>query len=290
MKIINNIKYILKFHLAPKAICSDMFRGFLGYDMDWKNPQDYNEKINWMKFNYDTSEWTRLADKIRVRDYVKERIGEEVLPEIYGIWKKAEEIDFDALPSKFVLKTNHGCGTVIPVPDKSKLDIKQACQQLNAWAKQKFGYYTVEPHYLKIKPLIYAEELLENDADFSSSLVDYKVFCLGGKPYCILVCSDRLLGKHTNLTFYDLNWNQILELPTGKHLGESKPIPKPDCLNQLLDCAEKLAAGHPQIRVDFYIVLGKIYFGEMTFTSQGGFMDYISREYSLKMGQLIPIP
>lgn len=288
-KLYADTKYWIRFKCNPQGLAGEIFRGILGYDINWTNPQDLNEKINWMKFNYDTSEWTRLADKYLVREYVKERVGEEILPQVYGVWEKASEIDFEKLPTKFVLKTNHGCGMVIPVMDKSLIDDEGIRKKLDTWVKEKFGYTTVEPHYLKIHPLIYAEEYLENNTEFSTSLVDYKVFCLSGKPYCIFVCIDREIGKHANLYFYNTKWETISSPVTERHLNGFS-IPKPECLSQLLSYASKLAEGHPQVRVDFYIIKNKIYFGEMTFTSQGGYMDYLPRELSYKMGQLVKLP
>lgn len=282
-------KYYLRFKFYPQGLASEMFRGILGYEMDWNCPQDLNEKINWMKFYYDTSVWTCLADKYMVREYVKERVGEKILPKVYGVWKQAKSINLDQLPQKFVFKTNHGCGTVMPVLNKDELDITSVRLILNKWVRKSFGYETVEPHYLRIKPLIYAEEYLENNVSFSSSLVDYKVFCFSGKPYCILVCTNRELGKHTNLSFYDCNWNPMNEILSGSHKGEFVSIPQPACLPELLKCASLLSEGHPQVRVDFYIVNEQIYFGEMTFTSQGGYMDYISRDYSIEMGKLVKL-
>lgn len=279
-------KFWIRFHFFRKGLISEEFRGLMGYDINWDNPQDLNEKINWMKLYGDTSEWPRLADKYLVREYVKERIGERYLTKLYGCWDNADDIDFSSLPEKFVLKTNHGCGTVIPIHDKKTIDKSSVCKQLDTWIKHRYGYLTVEPHYLKIQPVIYAEELIENDSTFSSSLVDYKVFCFSGKAYCILVCSDRIIGKHVNLSFYDCNWNIRPEMLDGRHKGETVIVQKPQCLQELIALAEKLAQGHPQVRVDFYISNNHIYFGEMTFTSQGGYMDYISRKYSIIMGDL----
>lgn len=283
-------KYFLRFKLHPQGLASEMFHGILGYEMNWENPRDINEKINWMKFNYDTSEWSRLADKLLVREYVKERIGEKVLPSIYGCWERAEDINFEKLPAKFVFKTNQGCGTVMPVNNKASLNIEETISILNKWVMMKFGYKTIEPHYLKIKPFIYAEEYLEDDTNFSNSLVDYKVFCLSGKPYCVLVCTNRIMGSHPDLSFYDCSWNYMSDILPNDHSGGNSNIPKPKCLDILLEYSRKLSKGHPQVRIDFYIVKGRIYFGEMTFTSQGGYMDYISREYSLKMGELVKLP
>jgi len=264
-----------------------MFRGLLGYEMDWKDPKDLNEKINWMKFNYDTSEWTRLADKLLVRDYVKERIGEHVLPKLYGVWEKGEYIDFEKLPSQFVLKTNHGAGTVLPVEDKTKLIVDETVGLLNSWLKLRFGYSTVEPHYLGIKPVIIAEEYLENKDVFSTSLVDYKVYCFSGKPFCILVCTDRLIRTESHFSYYDCEWNPINDALKPNLRKYSVNVPKPQCLHKLLEYASILSNGHPQVRVDFYIVENHIYFGEMTFTNEGGYDSDITRDFSFKMGELV---
>lgn len=289
-RLYGDIKFWIRFHFFRKGLISEEFKGLLGYDMDWNNPEDINQKINWMKIYYDTSEWSILADKLAVRDYVIERIGEEHLPRVYGVWNNPEEIDFEKLPQKFVLKTNHGAGTVILVNDKDTVDRKEIISKLKKWCNLRFGYKTIEPHYLRIKPLVYAEEFLANDKDFSSSIVDYKVFCLNGIPYCILICKDREIGKHTKLSFYDCDWNPIPDMLAGSHSGEFSSIPQPKCLHEMLNLSNKLAFGHPQVRLDFYIVGDKVLLGEMTFTSQGGYMDYIAKDYCKKMGSLIPIP
>lgn len=280
-------KYWLRFHFAPKGLANELHKSLVGYDIDWKNPKTLNEKINWMKFNYDTSVWTRLADKYLVREYVKQRVGESILPKIYGVWDDAEKMSFSKLPTKFVIKTNHGCGTVLPINDSGKSDIVQIKEQVKKWMSKCFGYDTIEPHYLKIKPLVYAEELLENDSTESSSIIDYKVFCINGEAQCVLVCKDRLIGQHPHLIFYDLDWNMRNDWLAPQYRRSIEGIKRPKCLGQLLEYANMLAKGHPQVRVDFYIVKGKIYFGEMTFTSQGGYMDYIADDLLLKMGEMM---
>lgn len=261
-----------------------------GKELNWDNPQDLNEKINWLKFNTDLTEWTRLSDKYRVREYIKERGREDLLVPLYGCWEKAENIDFDALPDKFVLKTNHGCGTVMLVEEKSKINLPEVRKELNSWLKIKFGVRTVEPQYVNIKPLLIAEELLDNDNPSSTSLVDYKVWCLDGKAYCFMICANRVIETGTDLYFYDLDWNPLPEMLSGSHKDNKINIEKPQCLGELIKAAEDLAKGHPEVRVDFYIVNNRIYFGEMTFTSLGGYMDYISPEYLLKMGRLVTLP
>jgi len=283
-------KYYFRFKFYPQGLANEMHRGLVGYNINWKNPQTLNEKINWMKFNYDTSDWTRLADKYLVRDYVKDRIGENVLVKLYGVWEKAEDIDFNTLPNQFVLKTNHGAGTIICVKDKNNLDISSTRKQLNEWLKIRFGYDTVEPHYLKIKPLIIAEQYLENDAEFSSALVDYKVYCFSGKPFCILVCTNRVIGKKSHFSYYDCEWNPLVDVLVPSQRNNSVHVPKPECLDLLLEYASKLSIGHPQVRVDFYIVKNKIVFGEMTFTNEGGYDGDITKEFCIEMGSHIALP
>lgn len=281
-------KYWIRFHFFIKSLDSEFFRGIMGYDINWDNPQDLNEKINWLKLYSDTSEWTRLADKFLARDYIAEKLGPEVLPKLYGVWKRAEDIDFDTLPDKFVIKTNHGCGGVVVVEDKATLDKEKVRKEMAEAVSHRFGYKTIEPHYMKIPPIIMAEQLIENDAPFSTSIVDYKVWCINGKPECILMCSDRT-GKKCTLSWYDTEWNFLPDVNSGRHAGDYKEIPRPACLEQMLQYARTLAEGFPQVRVDFYIEKGRLYVGELTFTSQGGYMDYLSREFSLKLGKNVQL-
>ena len=280
----SDLKFWIRFHFFRKGLISEEFRGLMGYEINWDNPQDINEKINWMKLYGDTSEWPRLADKYLVREYVKERIGEQYLTKLYGVWKNAKEIDFDKLPENFVLKTNHGAGTVLPVCNKSTLDIPQTIDRLNKWLKIKYGYRTIEPHYLKIKPLIIAEEFLQNDTTYSSSLVDYKIYCFDGEPYSILVCADRKIGEHAHFSYYDIDWTPRPDVLNTKLVGPHVNYPKPACLDELLNCAKRLSNGHPQARVDFYIVNGHPIFGEMTMSSNGGYDNDITHEYSNYLG------
>ena len=282
-------KFWLRFHFRTEGIANELHKSLVGYDIDWKNPKTLNEKINWMKFNTDTTEWTRLADKYLVREYVKERIGETALPKLYAVWRSADEIDFSKLPKKFILKTNHGCHTVMPVLDKDKVDINIVKRQFDVWMKKQYGYDTAEPHYLEIKPLIIAEELLDNDATFTTALADYKVYCFDGNPFCILVCTDRNVAK-TTFSYFDCDWNPLHNVLNEKLKGSDVAIPKPDCLKLLLEYASILAKGHPQVRVDFYITHGKIYFGEMTFTSEGGYDGDITKEFCIEMGKHITLP
>lgn len=255
--------------------------------LNWKNPQNLNEKINWLKFYSDTSLWTQLADKYLVRQYVEKKGLGHTLPQLYGVWENAAAIDFDTLPKQYVLKTNHGCGTNIIVKDAKHVNRKEVVEALNDFLKIKFGRETAEPHYQDIKPLIICEEFL-NPKD--GVLNDYKLFMADGKLELILVVSDRTKESY-KLSTYDANWNYVPDRLAGIHTQDNvSPIHKPASLDQMVKAAEILSEGFPQVRVDFYDIDGKLYFGEMTFTSQGGYMSYLSKEELLRIGARVTLP
>ena len=164
--------------INPKWAISVIFEKVLGYKMDWSDPKDFNQKINWLKIYGDSDTWARLTDKYEVRKYLKEKNLEDILVKLYGVWDRAEDINFDKLPNSFVMKTTNGCNTVILLEDKSKINTEEVRKKFKKWMKLTMGYATVEPHYLKIRPRIIAEELLVNDNPQSTSLVDYKFICL----------------------------------------------------------------------------------------------------------------
>ncbi len=270
------LKHFYKFHKMP----------------NYENPTDLNEKINWLKFYGDTSRWADLADKYKVREYVEKLGLGDTLVKLYGHWNKASDIDWDTLPNQFVLKVNNGCGDVLICRNKETLDKTSIVDIYDKLVSVKYGDVTGEPHYAKIKPCIIAEELLDikQQAITSSSLIDYKIWCLNGKPYCIWCAWNR--QKHgTDVGTYDTNWNYHPEWSVfNEHYRKGKElIPRPENLEYMLDIASKLSSEFPILRVDLYEVGGKIYFGELTFTSLGGFMDYIAPEILLEMGQKVKL-
>ena len=278
--------------VAPKTAVKIQYRHILGgAEIDFKNPQDLNEKINYLKFHADMDEWARLADKYAVREYVIERGLGEILVPLYGKYDTPEELiaDWASLPQKFVIKTNHGCGEIKVVKDKDKIDLELLKAEATAWLKERYGRGTNERHYLKIKPCITVEQLLEDPSvsGFSCSIIDYKIWCFDGKPYCIFLGVDRNLESHDHsvkFDVYDTQWNRIEGAMSGTH--ELPPLlEKPKNFERLLECSSILSKGHKQVRVDLYDIDGKIYFGEMTLTSQGGYMDYFSKEFLLEMGK-----
>lgn len=285
-------RYFLKYYMNYlqkhdlKRLAGLIYKLNFGRRLNWDNPQNLSEKINWMKFNSDTSKWTELADKYKVRDYVASKGLSDILVQLYGVWERAEDIDFDTLPKSFVLKTNHACGTVLLVEDKSKINESEIRGLLNKWLNITIGKETAEPHYLAITPLIIAEEYLKTSS--GTGIVDYKLFTVSGKTELVMVCSDRKIGIGASISLYDSNWNFCPERLGACHAGDGvAEIAKPASFDLMKEYAEILCKEFPFVRMDFYDIDGKVYFGEMTFTPKGGYCSTLTDEESLRIGKLI---
>lgn len=253
-----------------------------GKYLNLDNPRTFNEKIQWLKLYNSTPIKTRLADKYLVRDWVKEKIGEQYLIPLLGVYDKFEDIDFAKLPNQFVIKCNHGCAYNIIVKDKSKLDLAEAKAKLDKWLHENFAFKAgYELHYRDIKPKIIIEKYMEDE---SGELRDYKFMCFNGKVELILVDQDRYSGHKRNV--YDNNWilQKYSDFPNIK-----EDIKKPNELETIKSLAHNLSKYFNFVRVDFYITNKKIYFGEMTFTPASGtlkFPNYINQ----KLGNMIKLP
>lgn len=283
---------ILSRILSPKAFADLRYRYTFGHGIDWKHPRDLNEWINKLVFERDMKRWALLADKIAVRDWVKKQGFSEILIPVYGVWDRGEDIDWESLPDKFVLKTNHGCGTNIIVPDKNKADRKEIEATLNGWLKKTFGSESGETHYKHIRPQIYAEEFLQPGKQQSgaSTLVDYKIWCINGEPLYIFTCSGRTEDTII-IDLYDPSWKRCSEylIFEKEYKYDPTPLKRPECLPKMLEIARKLSAGEPQMRVDLYEIDGKPYFGELTLTSCSGKMNYFKPEWLKMMGEKIQL-
>lgn len=269
--------------LPDKLYLSILFKQRLGYSMDWKNPQSWNQKLQWMKLYDRNPLYSTYADKVAVREFVAKTIGEQYLIPCLGVYDKADDIDYSSLPGRFVLKCNHGAKYNVICKDKSKLDIPATNASLNKWVKDKFWRQKREYHYKAIRPRILCEQYME-DVE-TAGLNDYKVFMIAGEPYMIQVDLDRF-GEHQR-NIYDANWN-LLDVEISFPKGPD--VPKPLILDEMLDCARKLSKGFAEVRVDFYVINGKLYFGEMTFFSGAGFSRYKPREFEFEMGKKLKLP
>ena len=276
----------------PRLRAASLYYAKFGVKIDWKHPRNLNEKINWLKFHGDTSQWSILADKYAVRNYVASKGYADTLVKLYGVWDKAEDIEWDSLPARFILKVNNGSGDAIICRDKARFDINEAAKKLDLALNLRFGIDSAEPHYLRISPKIIAEELLDAERQEveSTSLVDYKIWCINGKPECVWVVANRMPNTMQVMT-YDTQWNPHPEysLSSEHYALMDKVIPCPKNFDYMLRIASELSSGHPQMRVDLYEVAGKVYFGELTLTSACGLMDYFTPEYLQQLGAKVKL-
>lgn len=253
-----------------------------------KNPKSFMEKIIWLSLYSDTSMWSQLADKYRVREYVRERCGEKYLNQIYGVYSSTSEIDYDLLPQSFVLKTTNSCATNIIVRDKTVINKKETNQKLNRWLKFPYGELTGQLHYAQTTPLILAEKFLQQTEDNKQSLIDYKFFCFGGVPKYVVLHSDRQENTHNfSAMVYDMEWKAYPEF-VNSHCPVSEIVPRPSALKEMISIASCLSAPFPFVRVDLYLINGSPIFGEMTFTPD--VISSITTELTDQMSKWIHIP
>lgn len=257
------------------------------------NPQDLNEKILYLSLFSDTSLWSLCSDKYKVREFVKDRGLETILVPLYGHWENPDDINWDILPRSFVLKSNNGCGTILVIEDKEKYNPIEIKQQLKEWLTQRLWATTSEFHYKNMLPCIIAEQVLipnQEESRLSNTIIDYKIWCFNGKADSFLVCSNRR-KEGCDLSVYDKEWNYRREASVfDKHHTERiEQLPRPKNLEKMIEIAEQLSKGFPEVRVDLYNMDGKIYFGELTFTSLGGLMTYYTGEELTRMGSLVDL-
>ncbi len=267
----------------PK-ILKQWYKKRTGKNLNLENPKTFNEKIQWLKL-YDNSPLkTKLADKYLVREWIEEQIGSEYLIPLLGAWNNFDEIDFDKLPEKFVLKANHGSHWNIIVKDKSKLDKSKAKKKFDKWMARDYAFKAgLELQYKGIKPKIIAEKFIE---DTNGELNDYKIMCFNGEPKFVWVDCGRYSNHTKNI--YDLDWNLQpfkMTYPISK-----TPIARPENLDKMIELAKILCKDFAFVRVDFYNVDGKIYFGEMTFTSMSGTDKFEPEKYDLELGNMLTLP
>lgn len=266
-----------------KAEISRLYKYYVGHTLDWSNLRRYTEKMQWKKI-YAIGPLEKMAsDKYAVRKWVEARVGSEYLIPSLGCWDKFEDIDFNSLPDRFVLKTTHGSASIVIVKHKNNFDKKYAQLLFKVWMSFDYAYASFEMNYKDIPRRIIAEKYME---DRSGELRDYKFMCFDGIPYCCWI--DK--GRFTNHTrdIYDMNWNLM---PFTEHFPNSgEDTPKPRNFDKMVEIASTLSKGFPHVRVDLYNIDGKIYFGELTFCESSGFCEITPEEYDFKMGDLWKLP
>ena len=261
-----------------------VFNAEMGYKLDLKHPKTYSEKLQWIKLNDRRKEYTLYADKYKVREYIANTLGEEYLIPLIGVYQKASDIPWDALPDRFVLKCNHASGTNIICTKKSELDVSQTVEMLDAWLKKNAFWGEREWCYKNIKPCIICEEFM--DSGNGTTPDDYKIECFNGTPKLIQVHHDRF-GEHT-LDFMDENWVKTGIVKGPPNSGRDNP--KPAVFDEMLEIARKLSKDMYYARVDLYVIREKIKFGEITMYPAAGFRRFDDPATDLMLGKWLHLP
>ncbi len=281
------VMYALSF-LPDKLYLRLFYFSTTGRKINFKNPKGFNEKLQWLKVNDRRPEYTKLVDKIAVREYIKEVLGEEYLFPLLGKWESFDEIDFDAMPNQFVLKCNHDSGSTKIVKDKSALTKEELAEMKKIFTKRlkkDFFYAGREYPYKGIKPYIMAEQLMTDGENAEKSIEDYKFFCFNGEPKVMFVATDR--SADCKFDFFDMDFNHLDIF--NIHPNTDKPIEKPALFEEMKQIAAKLSKGMRQVRIDLYELNGKIYFGEYTFFHGGGFQLFYPEKWERQLGDWIEL-
>lgn len=258
-----------------------------GKELNLKNPKTFNEKLQWLKLHDRNPIYTRLVDKYEVKEYIGDLIGKRYLIPTLGLWDRFDDIDLKKLPGQFVLKCTHDSGSIVICSDREKFNMDLAKKVINRAFHTNYYYHSREWPYKNVKPRIIAEEYMRSD--FVTELEDYKVFVFNGKAFCVQVDYDRFTNHHRN--FYTREW-EYMPFTTCYPTDEKHIIERPDCLEELLFLAEKIAQNlksPPFLRTDFYIIDSNIYFGEITFYHGSGLEKFYPEEYDRKLGDLMKL-
>lgn len=280
---------LLKFarFYSDEKFLKKLFKLRMGSELNLDNPQTFSEKLQWLKLYNRKPEYTQMVDKVGAKEYVASIIGEEYIIPTLGVWDRVEDIDWDSLPDQFVLKCTHDSGGIVICKDKSKLDINSAKAKLKRGLKRKYYSQNREWPYKDVKPRIIGEEYMVDESGYE--LKDYKWFCFNGEPKALFIATDRgVEGEETKFDFFDAEFNH---LPfTNGHPNANREIVKPKSFERMKELAAKLSAGQPHLRVDFYDIDGKIYFGELTFYHWSGTVPFEPEEWDYTFGSWIKLP
>ena len=273
-------------HAGDKAYIKKKYKKELGEKLNLKNPITFNEKLQWLKLYDRNPLYTKLVDKYRVREYIAEKLGEEYLIPLLWVGDDPDDINFDALPNQFVLKCNHNSGKGMCIcRDKSTLDYSVVKRELRKGLEENFYLTSREWPYKNVPRKIICEQYMVDNSS-SEGLTDYKFFCFHGKAKIMYISKDFSSAPRTD--FFDMDFNH---LPIQIKDPPADIVPqKPECFEEMRQFAEILSKDIPHVRVDFYLIHGNIYVGEMTFFHSAGFARITPDEWNLQMGEWIKLP
>lgn len=281
-KILSLLRFI-----PDKQMLQLQYRIKMKQKLNLKDPKRYTEKIQWYKLYYRDPVMQQCADKYLVREYVKAKGLECILNELYAVYHTPEEIRLEDLPEKVVIKLSNGSGTNLLIKDKSQLELSQVQEQFrNFFAQRKASAGREWVYKTDRKPVIIAEQYLEDPEQKDGSICDYKFLCFGGEVCYVVYDTQRFTDHRRNI--YDTQWND-LHVASDCPCGDVE-IPKPENLDEMLAVAKVLAEDFPAVRVDLYSIQGKIYFGELTFFPWSGYVRYDPDEFDFEMGERFVLP
>lgn len=272
---------------SDKRFLKMKFRLEMGQKLNLDNPKTFNEKLQWLKLYNRKPEYTTMVDKYAVKEYVASIIGKEYIIPTLGVWNSVDEIDWDALPNQFVLKTTHGGGGggVAICKDKSSFDKTKAKKTLQKSLDSDIYWNYREWPYKDVPKRIIAEQFMSNNG---KDLEDYKIHCFNGEPKFILVCSNRY-GKGAMVDdFYTPEW-ELMDVRRPGHPKSEQASKTPELLDQMLELSRILSKDIPFLRTDFYIIQGKIYFGELTFFPASGMSKFEPEEWDYTFGNYLKL-
>lgn len=259
----------------------------LGKELNLDDPKTFCEKVQWLKLYDRNPDYIKMVDKYEVKKYVSDIIGNDYIIPTYGVWNSFDEIDFDVLPNQFILKCTHDSGGFVICKDKKTFNYDEARKKLSKYLKINYYFMGREWVYKDIKPRIIAEKYIDTLGKPDS--VEYKLTCFDGRVGLITICrgiAHSSFDVRTNDN-YDRDFNY---LPFYAFYKNTKPTKRPEQLDEIIEICEKLSSNIPQVRVDCYIIDGKVYFGEMTFYTWSGFIEFTPDEWDRKLGDMIKLP
>jgi hypothetical protein len=287
------IYHFFLYKLIPSKIyIKRRFKKIFGYSLNLQNPQTFNEKLQWKKFYDHNPLYAKCSDKYAVREYVKDKVGEEYLIPLIFITRNPKEIPFDKLKPPYIIKSNHGSSRNIFIYNQGEINKKEIVKECSKWLKENYYYYGKEWQYKNIKPKIVIEKLLLTNENNIPN--DYKFHCFNGKVEFIQVDFDRF-SDHKR-TLFDINWYKMPFIYSPKMKNQSLPkyqedflIQDPGTLKKMVNIAQNLSTEFDYVRVDLYLLNEKIYFGELTFTPESGFACFFPEKYDLIYGNKIKL-
>lgn len=279
---------LLRLLIPSKKFISKRYRRRMGKMPNLTTPETYNEKLLWMMLYWRDDKAKICADKYLVRDYVKEKISDSVLNQLYQVVNNVRDINWDALPDKFVIKSTQGSTMNFICTNKNNLTMNEVINATRGYTLTNF-YYSLgrEWVYKDMKPRIIVEKFL---GEIDKVPKDYKIYCFDGEPFMIQVDINRFQKNHSE-NFYDINWNLLPIMDASCPSDVTQVEPAPSVLPEMLQYARQLSEGFPHVRVDFYVInKTEIIFGEMTFFTSCGMSKWSPEEFDKELGAKIKLP